>query len=74
MQFQKNCNPPSCEYSIAREKCVKPNPFIQYKSHCTRNNIPFSSCILGYNANKKKASEKACDYYKEYLIHTDEKL
>jgi len=74
MQFEKNCKPPTCEYSIAREKCVKPNPFIQYKSNCTRNNIPFSTCILGYNANKKKASEKACDYYKEYLTHNDAKI
>ena len=32
MQFEKNCKPPTCEYSIARQKCVKPNPYIQYKS------------------------------------------
>jgi hypothetical protein len=68
----KKCKPPSCEYSIAREKCVKPNPYIQYKSMCSRMNIPFSSCINSYD--KEKASKKACDYYKEYLIFNEEKL
>ena len=74
MQYEKKCKPPICEYSIAREKCVKPNPFIQYKSHCSRNNIPFSKCINTYNANKEYASYKACDYYKEYLRNNKEKL
>ena len=68
----KKCKPPSCEYSIAREKCVKPNPYIQYKSMCSRMNIPFSSCINSYD--KEKASKKACDYYKEYLKFNEEKL
>jgi hypothetical protein len=74
MQYEKICKPPICEYSIAREKCVKPNPFIQYKSHCSRNNIPFSKCINNYNANKEYASYKACDYYKEYLRNNEAKL
>jgi hypothetical protein len=67
------CKPPICEYSIAREKCIKPNPYIQFISKCSRENIPFSSCVNSYNLNKKKASEKACDYYKEYLLHNKEK-
>jgi len=74
MQYDKKCKPPSCEYSIAREKCVKPNPFIQFKSNCSRKNIPFSTCINNYNANKKYVSEKACDFYKEYLRHNEEKI
>jgi hypothetical protein len=74
MQYEKKCKPPTCEYSIAREKCVKPNPYIQYKSHCSRNNIPFSTCINNYNANKKYASDKACDFYKEYLRHNEQKI
>jgi len=68
----KKCKPPSCEYSIAREKCVKPNPYIQYKSMCSRMNIPFSSCINSYD--KEKASKKACDYYNDYLKFSEEKL
>ena len=66
MQYEKKCKPPICEYSIARQKCIKPNPYIQYKSHCSRNNISFSKCINNYNANKEYASYKSCDYYKEY--------
>ena len=68
------CKPPACEYSIAKEKCVKPNPYFQYKSKCSRDKVPFSLCVNLYNADKKQASEKACDYYKEYLLHNKEKL
>ena len=74
MQYEKKCKPPICEYSIARQKCIKPNPYIQYKSHCSRNNIPFSKCINNYNANKEYASYKSCDYYKEYLRNNEEKM
>ena len=53
MQYDKKCKPPICEYSIAREKCVKPNPYIQFKSRCSRKNISASECTNLYNDNKK---------------------
>ena len=66
---ENKCKPPACEYSIAKEKCIKPNPYFQYKSKCSRDKVPFSLCVNNYNIDKKKASEKSCEYYKEYLLH-----
>ena len=33
------CEPPKCEYSIFRQKCIKPNPYIERLSYCNRKNI-----------------------------------
>jgi hypothetical protein len=62
-----NCIPPTCEYSIAREKCIKPNPYIEYKSYCSRNGISLSDCTSQYNSNKINITKDACKYHKERI-------
>lgn len=66
----KDCNPPNCQYSIQREDCIRPNPYIERLSYCSRNNISKKDCI--YDA--RKAYEKACDYYYERIQKKDKKI
>jgi hypothetical protein len=62
-----NCKHPTCEYSIAVEKCVKPNPYIEYNSHCSRTNIDPVPCKNNYRINKQRAEADACKYYAERI-------
>jgi hypothetical protein len=61
------CVPPKCFYSKKKDKCVKPNPYIETLSWCKRNNIKYQNCRKLYYDDKKKASHEACDRYKERL-------
>ena len=70
------CKRPTCEYSIALEKCVKPNSYIEYKSHCSRNNIDHALCKTIYESDKQRAiaNANACKYYAERIaIATNKK-
>ena len=57
------CEPPKCEYSIFRQKCIKPNPYIERLSYCNRKNISKKDCSYDITI----ATEKACKYYKERI-------
>jgi hypothetical protein len=57
------CKPPKCEYSIFRQNCIKPNPYIERLSYCTRNNISKKKCSYDIET----ASLKACKYHNERM-------
>ena len=57
------CKSPKCEFSLFRESCIKPNPYIERNSYCSRNNIPKNKCSYNFI----EASKLACDYHKERL-------
>lgn len=59
------CEKPKCQYSEARKKCIKPNPYIEKIAECGRNKIKKETCLKTYN--KIKDSEKACDRMKDRL-------
>jgi hypothetical protein len=57
------CKPPKCEYSIFRQNCIKPNPYIERLAHCARNNISKKKCSYDIET----ASLKACKYHNERM-------
>lgn len=52
--------PPFCEYSKKKQKCIKPNPYVEYIAKCKRDNIKHDDCKKLYRLNKTQASEDAC--------------
>ncbi len=61
------CVPPKCFYLKKKDKCVKPNPYIETLSWCKRNNIKYQNCRKVYYEDKKKAREEACNRYYERI-------
>jgi hypothetical protein len=62
------CIEPKCHFSINRNKCVKPNPYIEKIAYCGRNNTKRPECEIKYKNNKEEAIIKACKSYKERQI------
>lgn len=63
--MSKSCKAPTCQYSEARGKCVRPNAYIEHNAWCKRNNIEMPKCKERYN--KKEAQKEACNRYYERL-------
>jgi hypothetical protein len=54
---------PMCEYSKKKNKCIKPNPYIEYIAKCNRDNIHRDTCKKDYKLNKLDATQNACKNY-----------
>ena len=52
--------PPFCEYSKKKQKCIKPNPYVEYIAKCKRDNIKLDDCKKLYKLNKAHAIQDAC--------------
>jgi serine/threonine protein kinase len=64
------CVPPKCFYSKKKDKCVKPNPYIETLAWCKRNNIKnHQECRKNYYTDRKNAKVLACERYRERLTH-----
>lgn len=63
------CVPPKCFYSKKKDKCIKPNPYIETLAWCKRNNIKYQDCRRVYHDDKRKASALACERYRERLSY-----
>jgi hypothetical protein len=63
----ENCIEPKCNFSLYRNKCTKPNSYIEAIAWCKRNNKDHGECRVNYNNNKKREKEIACDRYYERL-------
>ena len=61
----KDCKSPTCVYSKPKDKCVKPNSYIQFISNCKNKDRTLINCKSDYNKNKEAIKAKACDYYDE---------
>jgi hypothetical protein len=66
-----NCKAPTCHYSDAKKKCVKPNPYFEALAWCKRNNITFAQCKKDYN--KEEATKRACKRYEEKKLYKTQK-
>ena len=62
-----NCSPPTCHYSDIRNKCTRPNSYIENIAWCKRNNLEHQECKKEYQLNKRDAKIKACERYYERL-------
>ena len=63
----ENCIEPKCNFSLYRNKCTKPNSYIEAIAWCKRNNKHHGECRVNYNNNKQREKEIACDRYYERL-------
>lgn len=69
-----DCKAPTCQYSKNRNKCIKPNPYIEAISWCRRNKINFNKCKELYNMNKNDSKQKACERYAERINYIPSKI
>ena len=61
----KNCKKPKCVYSVNKNICIKPNPYIQFISYCTKSNKSLTECKKEYNKKTDYIKNNACDYYSQ---------
>lgn len=61
----KNCKKPKCVYSVNKKICIKPNPYIQFISYCTKSNKSLTECKKEYNKKTDYIKNNACDYYSQ---------
>lgn len=57
------CVAPICEYSKKKQKCIKPNPYIEYISNCKKYNKINEDCNLSYKLHKDIAIKNVCKYH-----------
>jgi hypothetical protein len=60
-----SCKAPTCSYSEAKKKCVKPNPYFEALASCKRQGIDNNKCKKEYFADKQTARNQACKRYEE---------
>ena len=61
----ENCKSPTCVFNEKKNKCVKPNPYVQWLSKCRKTLNSIKKCKSLYNISVDKHKKKACDYYME---------
>lgn len=61
----KNCQKPTCVYSKLKKKCVKPNPYVQFISHCSKLGNLLEECKKEYKSKHNDITQNACYYYLE---------
>jgi hypothetical protein len=61
----ENCKAPNCVFNEKKNKCVKPNPYVQWLSKCRKTLNSIKKCKSLYNISIEKHKKKACDYYLE---------
>lgn len=65
-----NCKAPTCVFNEKKNKCVKPNPYVQWLSKCRKTLDSIKKCKSLYNISVEKHKKKACDYYLENKKNT----
>ena len=63
----ENCNIPKCHYLVNKNKCIKPNKYIEYISWCKRNKINHNDCKNNYKQNNNFDINDICNKYKERI-------
>lgn len=61
-----SCKVPKCHLLEKRNKCIKPNPYIEYIAWCKRNNIKHSICKDDYKKLIIDIND-SCNKYKERI-------
>jgi len=59
-----NCPDPICVYNEKKQKCIQPNPYIQYLSRCKKNKLSKEECNKNYKVNKDIIKKQACNNYR----------
>ena len=59
------CIDPKCHFSKYRNKCVKPNPYIEKVAYCGRIKTKRPECEGKYREDKDEAKLNACKRYNE---------
>ena len=57
------CKKPKCVLSKDKKKCIKPNPYVQFISHCGKSGKTSDECKEEYYKNSTEIKKKACDYF-----------
>jgi len=60
-----DCKSPTCVFNEKRNKCVKPNPYIQWLSKCRKTIDSIQKCKTLYQKSIERHKKHACDYYLE---------
>ena len=68
-----SCKDPTCVYNKDKNKCVKPNSYVQFIANCKSLNKSFDKCKELYNKNLNEIKNKACDYYRDNKIISKQK-
>jgi hypothetical protein len=68
-----SCKDPTCVYSKEKNKCVKPNPYVQFIANCKSLNNTFNKCKEIYSKNNEKIKNEACNYYRKNKNSSKEK-
>jgi serine/threonine protein kinase len=69
------CVPPKCFYLKKKDKCVKPNPYIETLAWCKRNGIKnHQECRKKYYTDRDNAKALACERYSERLAYVKPKV
>ena len=74
--MNNNCGIPNCHYLKKKDKCVKPNKYIEYISWCKRNNIKHNTCKDDYKKTYKDVNDinDTCNKYIERILEQFKKL
>lgn len=59
------CKAPTCVYNEKKNKCQKPNSYIQWLSKCRKTINSIQKCKDLYSKSITKHKKNACDYYLE---------
>ena len=57
------CKKPKCVLSKDKTKCIKPNPYVQFISHCGKSGKTSDECKDEYYKKTSEIKKNACDYY-----------
>ena len=63
------CVEPKCHFSNFRNKCVKPNPYVEKIAYCGRTNTKRPECQGKYLNDKVEAKTNACKRYNERITY-----
>ena len=70
LNFKKKpsgCQDPKCHFSKYRNKCVKPNPYVEKLAYCGRIKKNRPECEGDYKEDKVEAKLNACKRYRERI-------
>jgi hypothetical protein len=60
-----DCKAPTCVYNEKKNKCQKPNAYVQWLSKCRKTINSIQKCKTLYSNSVNKHKKNACDYYLE---------
>lgn len=57
------CDEPNCKYDNKKQKCIKPNPYIETLKECKKQDVTQSECREFYQSNREKLTRNACSLF-----------